>query len=84
MSANNSNTARNDSQNSLSDRNGKSDKSDAHKNKKCCPSPAAVSYTHLDVYKRQTYIIICALHIKAKIMENNIRLLQSMTERYII
>ena len=32
----------------------------------------------------KTYIIICALHIKAKIMENNIRLLQSMTERYII
>ena len=45
MSANNSNTARDDSQNSLSDRNGKSDKSDAHKNKKCCPSPAEIFTT---------------------------------------
>lgn len=42
MSATNSNTARHDSQNSLSDRNGKRDKSDAYKNKKRCPSPAEI------------------------------------------
>lgn len=42
MSANNSNTAQYDSQNSLSEHSGKRDKSDAHKNKKYCPSPAEI------------------------------------------
>lgn len=42
MSANNSNTAQYDSQNSLSEHGGKRDKSDAHKNKKYCPSPAEI------------------------------------------
>lgn len=42
MSANNSNTARYDSQNNASAHSDKKNTSDTHKNKKYCPSPAEI------------------------------------------